>query len=122
MSENCPFCDDADAIIKGRLVYSRFDKYPVSPGHTLITPIRHVESYFKTTHEEKIEILEMIERVKEIIDQEYEPDGFNIGINIGDSAGQSIPHVHMHVIPRYAGDMGDPKGGVRGVIPNKQKY
>jgi diadenosine tetraphosphate (Ap4A) HIT family hydrolase len=74
------------------------------------------------TKEEQRESVLLIDQVKEYLDKEYAPDGYNIGINCGDTAGQSVPHAHIHVIPRYKGDMHDPKGGVRGVIPEKQKY
>jgi diadenosine tetraphosphate (Ap4A) HIT family hydrolase len=88
----------------------------------LIIPYRHVADYFETTVEEKAAIAEMIDRAREWVRQEHAPDGFNIGVNCGAAAGQSVMHVHIHLIPRYAGDMENPRGGVRGVIPDKQKY
>ncbi len=99
-----------------------FDGYPVSKGHTLIIPKRHVENYFDlTTHEQRALWL-LVNRCKKLLTERFHPDGFNVGINVGEAAGQSIFHVHIHLIPRYNGDVENPKGGVRGVIPGKQKY
>ena len=118
---NCLFCD-FDSILGGNLVYARYDKYPVSEGHCLIVPKRHVETWFDMNKEEQAEAFELIDQVKVFLDEQYSPDGYNIGINCGEAAGQTIPHAHIHVIPRYKGDMENPRGGVRGVIPEKQNY
>ena len=99
-----------------------FDGYPVSPGHALIVPKRHVSSYFDLTDHEREAMNVMLQYVKRVVDERFHPDGYNIGINVGQAAGQSVYHCHMHLIPRYAGDVENPKGGVRGVIPKKQKY
>lgn len=99
-----------------------FDGYPVSPGHALIVPKRHVSSYFDLTDHEREAMNVMLQYVKRVVDERFHPDGYNIGINVGQAAGQSVYHCHMHLIPRYAGDVENPKGGVRGVIPEKQKY
>lgn len=99
-----------------------FDGYPVSPGHALIVPNRHVSSYFDLTDHEREAMNVMLQYVKRVVDECFHPDGYNIGINVGQAAGQSVYHCHMHLIPRYAGDVENPKGGVRGVIPKKQKY
>ena len=99
-----------------------FDGYPVSPGHALIVPKRHASSYFDLTDHEREAMNVMLQYVKRIVDERFHPDGYNIGINVGQAAGQSVYHCHMHLIPRYAGDVEYPKGGVRGVIPKKQKY
>tara|TARA_R110001599_G_scaffold230819_1_gene430092 strand:- start:4975 stop:5334 length:360 start_codon:yes stop_codon:yes gene_type:complete len=117
----CPFCD-FEIVIEALLVYVRYDKFPVSQGHCLIIPKRHVETWFDMTKEEQIEAFELIDKVKALIDEKYSPDGYNIGMNCGETAGQTIPHAHIHVIPRYKGDMENPRGGVRGVIPEKQSY
>ena len=85
-------------------------------------PHRHVAGYFEATAAEKAAIWELVDRIKVQLDQEFKPDGYNVGVNVGTAAGQSVPHIHVHVIPRYRGDMENPKGGVRGVIPGKQKY
>jgi ATP adenylyltransferase len=125
INDNCPFCNlDPDRqIIKDHLgTTAILDKYPVSLGHALVIPQRHCADYFQLTQNEKQSCWQMVDDVKEILVQKYHPDGFNIGININETAGQTIPHVHIHVIPRYHGDLQDPEGGVRGVIPDKRKY
>ncbi len=88
----------------------------------MIIPFRHISSYFDTTYEEKTAFLDMIEKCKELLDKKFQPDGYNIGINIGQAAGQTVMHLHVHIIPRYYGDMMNPSGGVRGVIPDKRTY
>ncbi|MDB2534203.1 HIT family protein [Porticoccaceae bacterium] len=118
----CPFCDKANYEREGDLAFTKTDSYPVSKGHTLVIPKRHISSYFECTDDERLELWSLVEQVKTLLDSVFEPDGFNIGINIGAAAGQTVPHMHIHVIPRYSGDMDDPRGGVRGVIPDKQKY
>jgi len=122
--KQCPFCStsEEDIVLKNDLCYARFDKYPVNKGHLLIIPFRHFENYFDATKEEKIAFIELIEKAKKFLDQKFRPDGYNVGINIGKYAGQTVMHVHIHLIPRYRGDTPDPQGGVRGVIPEKQKY
>lgn len=120
--DNCIFCGMQDVILQNDLAYVTYDTYPVSPGHCVVIPFRHIPSYFETTQEEKLAILELIDTMKKLLDRERKPDGYNIGVNIGQAAGQSIMHLHVHIIPRYFGDMENPKGGVRGVIPDKQKY
>lgn len=124
MSERsaCLFCAPDAVELAGELVYARRDIYPVSPGHLLVVPYRHVSDYFDTTAEEKAAIIEMIDHARDWLRKEYSPDGFNIGLNCGTAAGQTVMHAHVHLIPRYVGDMDDPRGGVRGVIPGKQKY
>ena len=124
MSEHkdCPFCRDPEIIVENELAYADYDSYPVSPGHCLIITRRHVAEYFQATTEEKRAIWALVDEMKTIIDREYKPDAYNVGVNIGKTAGQSVPHVHIHMIPRYTGDVENPQGGVRGVIPHKQKY
>ena len=121
---DCPFCDIPESIIivQNDLCYARLDQYPVSVGHTLIIPFRHFSNYFDATQLEKNSIWSLVEDVKHEIRREHSPDGYNIGVNIGRAAGQTIPHLHVYIIPRYEGDMDDSKGGIRGVIPKKQKY
>lgn len=121
----CPFCNLArrvELICETATMVAFYDGYPVSPGHALIIPKRHVENYFDLTPKEQQAMQCVLMWVKQVVDARYHPDGYNIGVNCGTAAGQSIPHVHMHLIPRYKGDMENPKGGVRGVIPGKQKY
>lgn len=123
--ERCPFCNlnsKVELICETATCVAFFDGYPVSLGHALIMPKRHVADYFDLTERETRAMQIMLHRVKEIIDARYHPDGFNIGINVNEAAGQSVFHVHMHLIPRYKGDVPNPKGGVRGVVPSKQKY
>ena len=125
MDNNCPFCkaeSERDIIASSLLSVAFFDGFPVSPGHALIIPRRHVASFFELTQEEQQDLLNLADRVKRIVEERYHPDGYNIGINVGEAAGQSIFHVHMHLIPRYKGDVPNPRGGVRGVIPAKQNY
>ena len=121
---DCPFCEvsDSEIVLDNELCFARWDKFPVSDGHALIIPFRHFSNYFDAPQHEKNAIWSLVEDVKHEIRQEHSPDGYNIGVNIGRAAGQTIPHLHVHIIPRYEGDMDDPKGGIRGVIPKKQKY
>jgi diadenosine tetraphosphate (Ap4A) HIT family hydrolase len=109
-------------VLSNELAYGRWDSYPVSKGHMLLVPYRHVSDYFESSSTEKSALWELLGHAREIINEEHRPDGFNVGINIGKVAGQTIFHLHVHVIPRYAGDVADPKGGVRGVIPAKRRY
>jgi diadenosine tetraphosphate (Ap4A) HIT family hydrolase len=98
------------------------DQYPVSPGHLLIIPYQHIDHWFSAPTEVKSEIIEVLDHLKKLLDENYRPDGYNIGMNCGEAAGQTVMHLHVHFIPRFNGDMEDPRGGVRGVIPSKQKY
>lgn len=121
----CPFCQlsrKVEIICETATCVAFYDGYPVSPGHALIIPKRHVASYFDLTDHEREAMNVMLQYVKKKVDERYHPDGYNIGINVNEAAGQSVFHVHMHLIPRYEGDVKNPKGGVRNVIPKKQKY
>jgi diadenosine tetraphosphate (Ap4A) HIT family hydrolase len=122
---SCVFCSlPEDKIIESNeLALMFYDSYPVTKYHTLIIPKRHVSDYFELTPEENEAIFSLLHEQKKRLEN-IDPTitGFNIGINVGKDAGQSIFHVHMHLIPRRNGDMAEPKGGVRGVIPDKQKY
>lgn len=125
MSKDCPFCvieNSREIIAEKEFSLAFYDGFPVSPGHALIIPKRHVSSFFDLSEEERIDMLRLADQVKKILDCKFHPDGYNIGVNVGESAGQSVFHVHMHIIPRYTGDVENPKGGVRGVIPSKQSY
>lgn len=122
---DCPFCNpdaDRELIVESATAYAMFDKFPVSSGHALIIPKRHCTDYFELSFREQAACMFMLNTVKEIISAKFKPSGYNVGINVGEKAGQTVNHVHIHLIPRYAGDVADPKGGVRGVIPSKQKY
>lgn len=120
----CLFCSvpPHEILIDGPIAIARIDNHPVSPGHTLIIPRRHVASFFETTEEERTVMLRLLDESKAILDRKYQPDGYNIGINGGEVAGQTVMHLHIHLIPRYAGDRDDPRGGVRWVLPEKAAY
>lgn len=123
--ENCKFCEiysEKKFDFENELSFAFWDANPVSKGHIIFMTKRHVENFFKTTEEEKRDLFELIDKAKNIIDNKYKPTGYNIGINCGVSAGQTVMHVHVHLIPRYDGDVENPKGGVRGVIPEKRDY
>ena len=121
-NKECIFCKMKDYILENELAYAIYDKYPVGKGHMLFIPKRHVKDFFDITKEEREAIFELIDEGKKLLDEKYSPDSYNVGINCGEHAGQTIMHVHVHLIPRYIGDMKDPTGGVRGVIPEKMKY
>jgi diadenosine tetraphosphate (Ap4A) HIT family hydrolase len=119
----CLFCREPRGVSrKNELAYSARDSYAVSPGHTLVSPRRHVASFFELTPEEINACMALINEERMLLDEEFKPDGYNIGVNIGSAAGQSIFHVHIHIIPRYKGDVENPQGGVRHVIPRKGHY
>ena len=99
-----------------------WDGFPVSPGHALLIPVRHVVTWFDATPEERFALTDAISGARETILERHTPDGFNIGVNIGEAGGQTVPHLHVHVIPRYSGDVTDPRGGVRWVVPNEADY
>ena len=124
MNKPCPFCAlPASRILGGdELALIASDGFPVSPGHVLIIPRRHVGSFFETTAAERASLLQLLEEAKAIIDAGFHPDACNIGINDGSAAGQTVAHLHINLIPRYAGDSPDPRGGVRWVLPGKAKY
>ena len=120
----CLFCaiPREHILIDGPIAVAARDSYPVSKGHALIIPRRHVASFFETTDEERLAMLKLLDEVKAALDKEFKPDGYNIGINGGAAAGQTVMHLHIHLIPRYAGDRADPRGGVRWIIPEKAAY
>ena len=120
----CAFCTlpESRIIDAGTLAMVVRDAFPVSPGHTLVIPKRHVGSFFDLTELERQDLLSLLDKAKLVIDQEFKPDGYNIGINDGTAAGQTVPHLHIHLIPRYNADLPDPRGGVRWVIPEKADY
>jgi len=121
-SHACPFCGSDKAVLENGIAFARYDLYPVTKGHLLIIPKRHYADFFDSTKEELGAIQELLWQAKRLLDEQFRPDGYNVGINCGVASGQTIPHIHVHLIPRYKGDVEDPTGGVRGVIPAKQKY
>jgi diadenosine tetraphosphate (Ap4A) HIT family hydrolase len=98
------------------------DGFPVSQGHTLVIPRRHIGSFFEVTDEERADLMQLLVQARQALEQEFHPAGYNIGINDGAAAGQTVPHLHLHLIPRYVGDRDDPRGGVRWVLPDKAAY
>lgn len=114
----CVFCDylqSKSVVIENKLAFAIFDTFPVNDGHTLVIPKRHITSYFDATQEEILAMNDLIHQVKHLLDDKYHPDGYNIGVNIGEDAGQTIFHLHVHVIPRYKNDVENPRGGVRNI-------
>ncbi len=121
---DCPFCHlPADRILDDNAhAVAVADAYPVSPGHTLVIPKRHRASFFELSMDEITAVYELLRRMKARLDGTLKPAGYNVGINIGEAAGQTVGHVHVHLIPRFVGDVGEPRGGVRNVIPGKGPY
>lgn len=124
MSKPCPFCTlpTERVIDSNEFGITIRDGFPISPGHTLVIPKRHIGSWFEITSDEQLALLNLLARAKTVLQDEFNPDGCNIGINDGPAAGQTVPHLHMHLIPRYKDDQDDPRGGVRWIIPEKAKY
>lgn len=116
------FDEEKELITETTDVFAIYDKYPVNPGHALIIPKRVVANYYDLTEKEQQACWNVANQVKSILQHQYNPDGYNIGVNVGEAAGQTISHVHIHVIPRYQHDMEDPRGGVRNVIPSRGNY
>ncbi len=121
---NCPFCSipAGEIVLSNEYCFAKWDLYPVNQGHLLIIPKRHFSSYFDARQDEINAFWQIINDAKTLIDDQFSPDGYNVGINVGETAGQTVFHLHIHLIPRYKGDVADPTGGVRGIIPGKQKY
>ena len=123
-SSESPFISvpSSEWVAHNELAFAIRDRYPVSKGHTLVIPKRHVATWFDATEDERKAIFALVDAVKRALDLELAPHGYNVGFNAGEAAGQTVMHLHVHVIPRFRGDMDDPRGGIRGVIPEKQKY
>lgn len=121
---SCPFC----ALPSERILFSNAhgvvirDGFPISHGHTLVIPRRHLESFFDLEESERNALLSLLDEARRRLNREIEPDGYNIGINDGQVAGQTVPHLNIHLIPRYRGDRPDPRGGARWIIPEKADY
>ena len=120
----CPFCNplNEEVVLTNALCYARYDRYPVSPGPLLLIPYRHIPTLIDATNEEQAALLALVREAKPLLDEQYRPDGYNVGVNVRAAAGQTVMHLHVHVIPRYAGDVDDPRGGVRGAVPEKRVY
>ena len=123
-TDECRFClqGEKGALHMNELALAKRDRFPLTQGHTLIIPRRHVRSFFELTPEEHAAICELIVEAKHVLDLEHKPDGYNIGVNDGAAAGQTIMHLHVHLIPRYLGDTADPRGGIRWIIPERADY
>jgi diadenosine tetraphosphate (Ap4A) HIT family hydrolase len=120
----CPFCNPeiSRIVMANDYAFAIYDSLPVNPGHTLIIPRRHIASLFEGTKEERDALFDLMTEMRQLVLDERKPDGFNIGINDGAAAGQTINHLHIHLIPRYTSDQPDPRGGVRWIFPDKAVY
>lgn len=122
--QQCPFCSLADlqVVAESELTVAFYDRYGISKGHTLVVPRQHAQSLFDLPAEVQQALWAMVARVQQILQVRFQPDGFNVGLNDGPAAGQTIMHVHIHVIPRFHGDVPDPRGGIRWIMPDKAVY
>ena len=118
--EACELCTPNDVVLESDVAYVRYDNHSLSRGHVLIIPRRHVASFFDMTTDEQNAVLSLMNEAKRFIEKQFSPDGYNIGANVGKAGGQSRMHVHVHLIPRYIGDVPDPKGGIRAVLARKR--
>lgn len=120
----CPFCTipDERVILANEHAVAVLDAYPVAPGHTLVLPREHAASIFTLRGEIRDSVWQLVAQVRQYLDERYFPDGFTVGTNDGAAAGQTVMHAHVHVIPRHHGDVPDPRGGVRWVIPANAAY
>ncbi len=116
----CELCDAGGIILKNKFAYVRPEHRPLVAGHLIVVPFRHVAGYFEMTLEEKHAVVELLDQARIFLDQEYRPDGYNIGVNIGADAGQTRMHVHIHLIPRFRGDVENPSGGIRAVLAKRK--
>jgi diadenosine tetraphosphate (Ap4A) HIT family hydrolase len=120
---DCIFCHlDRLILIESALSLAFLDGFPVSKGHTLIIPKRHVVSIWDLSTQEYVDAFNLLREVKDLLQKKYEPQGFNVGVNFGEAAGQTVRHAHIHLIPRYTGDVPSSRGGVRNIIPGKGNY
>jgi diadenosine tetraphosphate (Ap4A) HIT family hydrolase len=124
VERGCIFCalPDERIVVSNAAAVAIEDGFPLTPGHSLIIPRRHVRSFFELTREERSAVFDLLELAKERLERRHRPDGYNIGINDGAPAGQTVMHLHVHLIPRYKGDAPDPRGGVRWIMPDKARY
>jgi diadenosine tetraphosphate (Ap4A) HIT family hydrolase len=120
----CPFCNPIaeDVAVKNDFCYALWDRFPVNKGHMLVIPFRHTSDFFSLTQDERKATMDLVIQCRELIEENFRPAGYNIGFNVGEAGGQTVMHCHCHVIPRYAGDVTDPRGGVRGVVPERRGY
>jgi diadenosine tetraphosphate (Ap4A) HIT family hydrolase len=121
----CLFCDRLAAgglLTENERAAAFPDAFPLSTGHTLIVPRRHEADFLALSFEEQVDVWRLVGPVKARIDLDLRPDGYNVGVNVGTAAGQTIAHAHLHVIPRYRGDVADPRGGIRWILPARAAY
>jgi diadenosine tetraphosphate (Ap4A) HIT family hydrolase len=122
---SCPFCDriaDGDLLAHSPLAVAFLDAFPLNPGHAVVIPRRHVANLFDLTAEEQRAVWELLPSAKDAVERTHTPAAYNIGVNVGAAAGQTVHHAHVHLIPRYPGDVEDPRGGIRWVIPERAAY
>jgi diadenosine tetraphosphate (Ap4A) HIT family hydrolase len=117
--DSCELCKPDMVLLEDELAYVRYDNNSLAAGHVLVIPRRHVANFFDMNTQEKAAVLALLDRAQAIIAKEHQPDGYNIGVNVGRAGGQSRMHVHVHLIPRYTGDVADPRGGVRCVLAKR---
>jgi diadenosine tetraphosphate (Ap4A) HIT family hydrolase len=118
----CAALEQASGLVANDLAAALPDRYPLSRGHHLVVPRRHEADYFHLAAEEMAALWALLAVTKEQLDHRYAPDGYNVGINVGEASGQTIGHVHIHLVPRYTGDRPDPRGGVRWILPERAAY
>src|SRR5262245_60224585 len=120
---SCPFCTLArPLLLESTLAVAFDDARPISRGHLLVAPRRHVPTYFDCTSEEKAALWALVDQARDALVERHHPDGFNVGFNAGTAAGQTVDHAHIHVIPRYRGDVEDPRGGVRHAVTSHRPH
>jgi len=125
MESGCPFCDrtaSSEPLAANEHASAFPDGFPVSEGHTLVVPRRHVCSLWDLTPDELHAVWALVGEVRALLTSKHSPDGFNVGVNDGAAAGQTVDHAHVHIIPRYSGDVPDPRGGMRWVLPDRARY
>jgi diadenosine tetraphosphate (Ap4A) HIT family hydrolase len=118
--KGCELCEPRDVVFESQFAYVRYDSKPLAAGHVIVVPRRHVADFFAMSAAEQGSVLALLNRARHLVHEKHNPDGYNIGVNVGEAAGQSRMHVHMHLIPRYAGDVSDPRGGVRCVLAGRK--
>jgi diadenosine tetraphosphate (Ap4A) HIT family hydrolase len=122
---NCVFCARVaagDFLCENEAAVAFMDVFPLSPGHSLIMPRRHEPDFLRLTADEGAAVWHLLSPVRDLLEQKFRPDGYNLGVNVGLAAGQTVDHAHLHVVPRYAGDVPEPRGGIRWIIPAKAAY
>ncbi len=124
MADNCPFCEpQPDRVwLRTETGIVLWDAFPITRGHSLVVPRQHVASIYELSAEEQAALWALVAKARGRLNDDMHPDGFNVSLNDGEAAGQTILHAHIHIIPRYSGDVADPRGGVRWIVPEKARY